>query len=208
MKNFLNFKYFFAGMVVLIILFFLLRGCYPKVKEVVVTKYDTTFVKHDSVIYVDREKLVYVKSIKTPIKDIPKKLLPSNNPDTLVRQYADLLLEHSTKHIYLDTLKIDSIGWVAVEDTVQYNQLASRKYTYSIKERQIKETTTITRTNPPKNLFFVGGEAMFNQRTVTGAQIGLLLKNRKDNIIGVSAGYDFPQKSIIYSAKFYTKLHL
>lgn len=172
------------------------------------TVHDTTIVIHSDTVRLTKDKLVYVKSEKVPLESLPVKYIPKEHPDSLAKQYGELLTEHTTKRLYLDTLRIDSIGWVAVEDSVQFNQLQARKYTYSIQERKIKETTTITHTIPPKNLFFVGLEADAEQDALEDLKIGLMLKNRKDNMIGVAVGYNFQNKVIIYSAKYYTKLHL
>ena len=201
-------KWIFPALAILFVVFFLLRGCMPTPKEIVKTVHDTTYVKHTDTITVDREKLVYVKSEKVPIASLPKKYIPNEHPDTLVRQYGELLTEHTTKHMYLDTLKIDSIGWVAIKDTVQFNGLTGRTYSYNIKERQTNTTTTITKTLKPKNQFFVGVEAAAGVNSFDNVGLGLLLKNRKDNILGVGVGYDIQQKGVIYSVKYYGKLHL
>lgn len=192
----------------LVFLFFLVRNCTPTIKETVVTIHDTIDVKHDSVVYRDTGSIKYITTIKTPIKDIPKKLIPSENPDTLVKQYAELLTEHSNKHLYLDTLKIDSIGWVAITDTIQYNKIAGRQYKYSVRERTITNTTTITKLQKPRNQFYMGVESGFSQSTFNNIQLGLLLKNRSDNIIKATGGYDFRFNGAVFSVGYYTKLHL
>ncbi len=199
-------QYFIPIIIVAVILFFLLRGCNSTIKETVRTIHDTSYVVHDSVIYRDIGRIL-TKTIKIPIEQIPPALIPSEHPDILAKQYGQLLTAHTNKHIYLDTLKIDSMGWIVIIDTVQYNILQSRKFNYHIKERQINTITTITRETPKKNMVFIGLEAGFTQSQFQSANIGLLLVNRKDNIIGIGVGYNLPLKTTIYSAKYYTKLH-
>lgn len=194
---------------ILIVLFFLLRGCQPTPPDKVVTviTHDTTIVRHDSIVY--RDKLVYT-TIPAKLSEIPKKFIPSKNDDSLRKQYEELLAEHTNKHIYLDTLKIDSLGTVIVQDTVQFNKIMNRQYAYNIKERVITNTitTTITKQARPKNQLYLGIETGFSEEIFEDVQLGLMLKNKKDNIIGVGIGYDFQSKGPVFSLKYYTKLHL
>lgn len=126
----------------------------------------------------------------TPIY-IPQQYQPDTSSLHALRlQYEDLVKRFLTKNVKQDTLKIDSLGYVAVTDTVKENDILSRKYQYSIKERVITNTITITNTVAEKkrNILYVGPGITGNQKGPNGGNLVVLLKNKKDNISGISGG--------------------
>jgi hypothetical protein len=166
---------------------------------------DTVYIHHDSTVY---SKPVIYKSIVPRIQDLPPVIVPDSQSCTFViDEYNKLRVKYLTQNIYRDTLKIDSIGQVRIEDTIQNNTLLARKYSYNFRERVITNTVTIT--NPPKRQLYYGlsiGATQYG--VIDNAGLGVLYKNRNDRIIGLNIGYNIEQKSPQYTLSFYSKLKL
>ena len=160
---------------------------------------DTVWHEHDSVVYSSP------KVIKTiPVKVVSKEYLPDPNYDKLVAQYQELVQKYLAKNIQKDSIKIDSIGFVKVTDTVQNNIVQNRKWEYNLKYPTIKETVIM----PPKqvNQLYLGGGIRGNQTSlVNSLDLGLLYKNKKDQIYGVSVGIN-TNGQVIYGVQSYWKI--
>ena len=151
-----------------------------------VVVHDTTWQVHDSLI---------IKTMKgTVIHDttrIPPQYLADTNYAALKLQYDALLSKYLALTVYADTLKLDTLGYVAVADTVKENQLKNRSYKYNYKIPTITEKITITNNiyeQPKRQLYFGGGIDGNQTLGITGASVGLLLKNKKDHIFGLNLG--------------------
>ena len=96
-----------------------------------------------------------------------------------------------SKSFYKDIIKIDSFGTITIKDTIQQNKLIGRGFVNNLKI-PIKETIiTNTVTQKPKNQFYIGGSLSGNKDNYIHAiDIGVLFKNKKDQIIGVKGGLD------------------
>lgn len=70
---------------------------------------------------------------------------------------ASILKDYYSKRIYSDTLRIDSLGYVAVRDTISENRILGRFFDARINERTIKETTIVKEL--PKVEFYMGASA-------------------------------------------------
>jgi hypothetical protein len=120
-------------------------------------------------------------------------------PDSNYKQFAqDVLNQLLAKNIQQDSIKIDSIGYVKVTDTVQRNMIVGRSSEVSVKYPIIRETITLPYV--PKNQLYIGGSLQSNQ--ISG---GLLLKNKKDQIFGGSVGIN-NQGQLVYSVQSYWKI--
>lgn len=160
---------------------------------------DTVWQKKDSVIYTSPN---IVQTI--PVKVVSEKYLPAPNYDKLVLQYQELVKLHLSKNIQKDSIKIDSIGFVKVTDTVQNNIVQNRKWEYNLKYPIIKETII----DPVKktNQLYIGGELQGNQyNIINSVNGGLLYKNKKDQIYGLSVGVN-TNGQLIYGVSSYWKI--
>jgi hypothetical protein len=197
MKQWIS-KNFIILLIIAILAVLLIRKCGNPVSvepKVTIVR-DTVVVTHDSII---QSVPVIVTRILPGPKEIPK---PDTSYTGLLRQYSNLAEAHFTKNIERDTLKIDSIGEVRVEDTVQANRITSRKYDYNIRERIITNTVTIT--NPSKRQVYYGFQAGIPDHF----SLAGLYKDRRDRIIGASIGYNFVTHGPQYGISFYSKLKL
>jgi len=207
-KNFL-YRHFSALLVVALFFLLYFNGCLDRFKPApprITIVHDTIYVTHTDTI---RSKPQIVKTIITKLQEVPPQYLPDTNYIALKSQYEGLRDLFLTTNIFNDSLKVDSIGIVRVEDTVQQNIIMGRRWDYSIRERII--TTTITITNPVKkrNEVYLGMETEGTVNNLLDrAKVGVFLKNKKDDVFGVNIGYDFPQASQVFGAKYYKKLSL
>ena len=171
----------------------------PDIIEKSIVIRDTVWQKKDSVIYTSPK---VVQTI--PLKIISEKYLPDPNYDKLVLQYQELVKLHLAKNIQKDSVQIDSIGFVKVTDTVQNNIVQNRKWEYNIKYPIIKETII----EPPKkiNQLYIGGGLQGNQYNIINSiNGGLLYKNKKDQIYGLSIGVN-TNGQVVYGLSSYWKI--
>ena len=171
----------------------------PDIIEKPIILRDTIWQKKDSVIYTSPK---VVQTI--PIKIISEKYLPDPNYDKLVLQYQELVKLHLAKNIQKDSVKIDSIGFVKVTDTVQNNIVQNRKWEYNIKYPIIKETVI----QPPKkvNQLYIGGGLQGNQYNIINSiNGGILYKNKKDQLYGLSIGVN-TNGQVVYGLSSYWKI--
>lgn len=149
-------------------------------------------------------------NVQTPVI-IPPSYQPSTNLDSLLKQYNQLATKFLEVKTYKDSIELKDtsgkkVGIVNIEDVISENTLKSRKPSYQLNF----PVTTITITNPPKlkNQIYVGGGILGNQKDfVNGGKIGLYLKNRKDQMYGISA-HAVTNYPVIYSLEAYWKIKL
>ena len=171
----------------------------PDIIEKSIVIRDTIWQKKDSVIYTSPK---VVQTI--PLKIISEKYLPDPNYDKLVLQYQELVKLHLAKNIQKDSVQIDSIGFVRVTDTVQNNIVQNRKWEYNIKYPIIKETII----EPPKkiNQLYIGGGLQGNQYNIINSiNGGILYKNKKDQLYGLSIGVN-TNGQVVYGLSSYWKI--
>ena len=171
----------------------------PDIIEKPIILRDTIWQKKDSVIYTSPKVIQTI-----PIKIISEKYLPDPNYDKLVLQYQELVKLHLAKNIQKDSVKIDSIGFVKVTDTVQNNIVQNRKWEYNIKYPIIKETVI----QPPKkvNQLYIGGGLQGTQYNIINSiNGGILYKNKKDQLYGLSVGIN-TNGQVVYGVSSYWKI--
>lgn len=172
-------------------------GNVPKADTVVI--HDTSWKVHDSLI------VKKIKLTKTIHDTLPPEYVADTNYPKLKSQYDELVRAFLAKNIYTDTLKLDTLGYIAVADTVQKNELLNRAYSYQYKIPTITTTTTITKWAPAKGALYVGG-GVSGEKTngINSVRGGLLYKTKKNTMIGVHAGLAGNQ--LIYGVDAYWKL--
>ena len=176
------------------------KGCVSsQIKADTVTLHDTTWQVHDSLII---KKL----KIKEIIHDtLPPEYIADTNYPKLKAQYDALVFAHLAKKVYTDTVKIDTLGYVAVADTVHKNELQNRSYKYNYKIPTITVTTIITKQAPPKGALFIGGGVTGNPNEVKSLFGGFLYKSKKDKVFGLNVGLTGNSK-IVYGVQSYWKI--
>lgn len=188
---------------IVILLFIILtqnRSCNSsKIEPTVVTVHDTAWTVHDSLII---KKL----KIKEVIHDtLPPEYIADTSYPKLKAQYDALVFDHLAKNIYTDTLKLDTLGYVAIADTVHKNNLQNRSYNYNYKIPTIHTTTTITKQASSKGALFIGGGVTGNKNSLDVLQGGLLYKTKQDKVFGLHIGIN-NNSQIVYGFQSYWKI--
>ena len=201
-------KVLFGIIVVLITIIFLQRAwisSIPVEKTTIdtVTVVDTVYITRDSLIY-SKPKIVKV--------EVPKYLPAEYKPDTsysgLFKQFDELVTKHTAKNIYRDSLRVDSLGYVIINDTVQFNELHKRSAYYNFKVPRIRETLTITEYAPPVRQLYVGGAVSVSKTfNAYNAQIGVLYKTKQDQLFGPIVSFD-TKGELMYGIQSYWKIKL
>ena len=180
--------------------FLLVSRCDHKTDMKPTVVIDTLWVRHDSIV-LSKPKFIYsISPVRTElIKEI--QYVPDTNYKGLLKQYQALLVLYLNKNIIVDTLKFEKFGYVSITDTVHKNLVASRKYNYHIKYPEITEKITLH----PRQ-FFIGGGLQGNKiDLVNQINLGVLYKNKKDQIFGASVGLS-KIGSVEYNINYYTHI--
>jgi hypothetical protein len=186
MKKLLNLKNI---AIVALILFVLLEwfnpgGVMPG-KKVYIEGKAYEVIKHD----IDTVDIVKTKVVTKKGEDIyhetivEKEVIIPTIVDT-----AALLKDFFAKNIYKDTLQLpDSLGTVALLDTITQNKILGRTFNASVKQRTIKETLIVKEL--PKTQVYYGLTGGFNKAdVVSNVGAGLLIKTKKDKIYNLGVG--------------------
>jgi hypothetical protein len=177
------------GIIIVILLLLFKKGGFFESESGPITKIDTVIVYKHIVDTIPGE-IVYVKTKIDTSKWILKE---EHKPDTsylgLLSQYKKLGNNHFSTNIYQTEFKIDTFGTVTVIDSIRANQLV---FTSLVTDLKIPTTTvTIEKEAPKKRQLFAGGTTTINQtRLFPGVYGGLLYKSKKDQIFGVSLGFN------------------
>lgn len=132
------------------------------------TKWDT--VKIDSLVYVPKWRL----RVDTVHDTIPF------NIDTL-----SILKDYYAKYFYADTLDLDSLGNIIVNDTVSQNKIMSRR----ISSLLYIPTTIITKDSLiSKNEFYYGFGLAGNQQQFNYIGGELIWRSKRKKVIGAGLG--------------------
>lgn len=171
-----------------IMVFLLLRQCNfgdGKLIDRVVykTKSDTTYITKDTTIY-KSGKTITIHDVDTIVKPGDTIFVPDTNYNILKKQYEELVNLYKVRNIYIDSLPIDTIGKIFLNDTLQYNKIAGRSYNFKYSIPIINNNTV----SEPKNLFYLGGGLSLANKKLRQVQVSLLYKPMKNNVFGVHLG--------------------
>ena len=125
-------------------------------------------------VWLTKEKIIkeYVP-VPGPIeyRDVPSEV------DT-----TEILKDYFAVRSYIDTIALDSIGFVKIDDKISKNMLESRNVFYQYHIPTVYETTIVK--EKPRNAVYLGGG------TMVGSSIygGVLFDNKQKRIYGVQFG--------------------
>lgn len=197
-----------AAIIIILVIFMATgngRGCRGNnvKKSDTVVKHDTTWSVHDTTIYKTLKGKVLHDTIKTP----PQYIADTNYP-RLLAQYNDLLSKYMALVEFRDTVRLDTLGYVAILDTVNQNAIKGRSVRSNYKIPTVTVTKTITHYDPPKAQLYYGFGLDLNPTLApTGAHGGLILKTKKDQLIGLQIGTGI-NGGINYGFSSYWKIKL
>lgn len=166
--------------------------------------HDTTWFKKDSLIY---SKPLPAEIIYDTLFTKGKtEYLADTNYAALKVQFDNLVKMYTALAIYVDSVKLDTLGYVTVTDSVRENRLMGRSWKYNYKIPFVTKTVTITNQAPSKTQLYVGGGINTTQTLgLHSAEAGLILKTKSDKIYGLKAGSDI-NGNISYGFQTYWKI--
>jgi len=177
--------------VVLVVLLFLQRSCSstpvpePKIITETVTKWDTVSIT----------KTEYIPKWKTRIETIHD-TIPSSI-DTVA-----ILKDYYAKYFYTDTIQIDTLGSIVINDTITRNLISMR----DVQSNIFIPTTTITNTIYLYKREFYGGFSVgATNQAVQNINGELLYINKKRDAYGFGVGLN-PQWQPVYTVRMYWKI--
>ena len=186
MKKFLNLKNIAIALLILVVVFQKCGGNKTKTGEIVKIdgkKYE--LIKHE----IDTFEIIKTKVVTKKGEDIYHETIVEKEViiPTIVDTQA-LLQDFFAKNIYKDTLQLpDSLGTVALLDTITQNKILGRTFNASVKQRTIKETMIVKEL--PKTQVYYGLTGGFNKEdVVSNVGAGLLIKTKKDKIYNLGIG--------------------
>jgi len=173
------------------VLLFLQRSCSstpvsePEVITETVTKWDTVSVV----------KTEYIPKWKTRIETIHD-TIPSSI-DTVA-----ILKDYYAKYFYTDTIQIDTLGSIVINDTITRNLISMR----DVQSNIFIPTTTITNTVYLYRKEFFGGISIgTTNQAVQNINGELLYVNKKRQAYGFGVGLN-PQWQPVYTVRMYWKI--
>jgi hypothetical protein len=187
MKKLLNFKNIaIAALIIYVLLqWFNPGGVMPGGRTIRIDGKKYEVIKHT----IDTVDIVKTKVVTKKGEDIyhetivEKEVIIPTVIDT-----AALLKDYYSKVLYKDVLVLpDSLGTIAVTDTISQNKILGRTFNASVKQRTIKETTIVK--EPAKTQLYYGLNGGFNKEDVVSSiGAGLILKTKKDKIYQFNLG--------------------
>ena len=177
--------------VVLAVLLFYQKSCSstppvePQTITEVVTRWDTLKVATKEYVpkYI-KKTVVNIDTFQAPI-------------DTM-----SILRDYYAKYFYTDTIKVDSLGFIVINDTVTRNLISKR----DVQSNIFIPTTTITNTTYLyKRELFWGASVSGNQEQIQSINGELMYVNKKRNAYGFGVGLN-PDFQPIYTGRLYWKI--
>ena len=163
--------------------FFNPGGVLPGGKTIRIEGKKYEVIKHK----IDTVDIVKTKVVTKKGEDIYHETIKEVIIPTIVDTQA-LLHDYFAKNIYKDTLQLpDSLGTIAMIDTITQNKILGRTFNASVKQRTIKETTIVKEL--PKTKVFYGLEGGFNKADVVShLGFGILINTKQDKIFHLGIG--------------------
>lgn len=192
MKNFLgkNLMQIIVLVLLIVILVISFDKCNKKIEyiEKVSVKKDTVWIHSINTVTSIPQ---IVETIRDTIETKTIEYLPSEDYAELKNQYLRLKDYFLSRTVIKDNLKIDSIGVLSVIDTLSKNKIIGRGYSYNFKYPVITNTVTIREPTKLRNQVYLGGMLSGNKsEMVNQVDLGILFKNKKDQMFGLKGGID------------------
>ena len=160
----------------------------------------STYIGQPSVI-VDTDTVYQQKTFTNFIKgkSIPFVVLDTIYISNEVHDTITIVKDYNQVKVYSDTIKVDTLGYAYIQDTISQNKIQGRSFKAEINEKTIYVTKTIT--PKPKNALYLG--VLGDLRTLdnkVGLGIGLGYKTAKNGLFTINATTNY------YSLGYYIKL--
>ena len=202
-----NFIYFVVAILAAIIL--LQRSCNnpnpitPKPKIVTVIQIKDSII-HDTL----KGKPIFISSKKDTSWVHDTAYIPSANYDDLLKQYDQLGDKYFSTNVYKTPFSLGKFGSVNVTDTIVANRIKGSDIKYTLNIPETTKTITIHDPYVPQQQIYIGGSLQASQYDgMTGGEIGLIYKNKKDQLYQVKAIFN-KGTGLSYGVGTYWKIKL
>jgi hypothetical protein len=195
-------------LVLVLLVVILIQRCGGGDKETIVEPKiirDTTWIIEDSIINT-KPQIITTEPYAVPIDRWNTEYLPDTNYDKLISQYESLVRELLAKNISSDSIKIDSIGHVYIIDTVSNNMITGRSTRYNLRYPIITNTVIVPE-KKKRQMYLGGGVQGQKNEIINQINAGLLIKTKKDQIIGINAGTTI-NGNAVYGVQSFWKIRL
>ena len=193
-------------LIVVLLIILVYKSCNNNtvIPTVIKTK-DTVWVYSDSTIY---NKPELIKTIPFPVDKHTIEYVPDTNYSKLIKQYTELVDKFLAYNIHKDSIRIDSIGYVRITDTVSKNTIIGRSTKYNLKYPTVTIKETITIPEKKRGQVYIGlGAYGYQKEPVTGLNAGLFYKNKHDFMFGPNVGVQ-RDGTIMYGLQGYWKIKI
>jgi len=145
-------------------------------------------------VYQQKTFTKYIKGKSIPFVVLDTTYLIDEVHDTIT-----IVKDYNQAKIYSDTIRIDSLGYAYIQDTISHNKIQGRSFKAEISEKTITVTKTII--PKPKNEVYLGvlGDLRAFDNKV-GLGLGLGYKTAKNGLFTINATTNH------YSLGYYIKL--
>jgi len=145
------------------------------------------------------QQKTFTKYIKG--KSIPFLVLDTiyNIDSTIVHDTITIVKDYNQAKVYSDTIRIDTLGYAYIQDTISHNKIQGRSFKAEINEKTIYVTKTII-PKPKKEVYLgvIGDLRTFDNKV--GLGLGLGYKTPKNGLFTINATTNH------YSLGYYIKL--
>lgn len=145
--------------------------------DTISTKIDTLYQRFDSTVYKKGKDIFHDTTIYV---ELPVEVLQQVDTAALLKEYFAI-------NVYKDTLQLqDSLGYIAVTDSISQNKIAGRTWFYDVKKTIINKEITL-REKPKSHIY--AGIAM--NGLANSAEANVFLQNKKGKILQLGVIRDF-----------------
>jgi hypothetical protein len=147
----------------------------------------SSFIGKPSVI-IDTDTVYQQKTFTkfTKGKSIPFVVLDTIYLIDEVHDTITIVKDYNQVKVYSDTIKVDTLGYAYIQDTISQNKIQGRSFKAEISEKTIYVTKTIT-PKPKKAVYFgvLGDLRAFDNKV--GLGLGLGYKTAKNGLFTINA---------------------
>jgi hypothetical protein len=145
-------------------------------------------------VYQQKTFTKYIKGKSIPFVVLDTTYLIDEVHDTIT-----IVKDYNQVKVYSDTMRIDSLGYAYIQDTISQNKIQGRSFKAEISEKTIYVTKTIT-PKPKKEVYLgvLGDLRAFDNKV--GLGLGLGYKTAKNGLFTINATTNH------YSLGYYIKL--
>jgi hypothetical protein len=145
-------------------------------------------------VYQQKTFTKYIKGKSIPFVVLDTTYLIDEVHDTIT-----IIKDYNQVKVYSDTMRIDSLGYAYIQDTISQNKIQGRSFKAEISEKTIYVTKTIT-PKPKKEVYLgvIGDLRAFDNKV--GLGLGLGYKTAKNGLFTINATTNN------YSLGYYIKL--